>query len=164
MRMGTCPHSIIDHSIPAHVLINSFSEQQLANIIFTYGQERQSRKIARAIATERAKRPIMTTHHLAEIVATSIGRSRASFNSAKHPAAKTFQALRIYINDELTELKQGLIASERLLNPSGHAAFVTFHSLEDKLVKRFFKACSKGALFDFNHGLDHSVHWKSILI
>jgi 16S rRNA (cytosine1402-N4)-methyltransferase len=110
------------------------SDRDLANIIYQLGEERQSRAIARAIVAERAKAPIETTKSLADIVARVV-RSKPG---AIHPATRTFQALRIFVNEELQELCEALAAAERILKPGGRLAVVSFHSLEDRIVKTFF--------------------------
>lgn len=117
--------------------VNSLDERELADIIFKFGEERHARKVARAIVRARARAPLERTLQLAEIVAGVVPAS-----PGLHPATRTFQALRIYVNDELGELARGLAAAERLLKPHGRVAVVSFHSLEDRLVKRFFLARS----------------------
>lgn len=118
-------------------VVNSYDAEQLADIIYRYGDERRSRAIARAIVAARATEPITRTAALARIVAETIGgRGRI------HPATRTFQALRIYVNDELGELSRGLCAAERLLAPEGRLVVVAFHSLEDRAVKQFLQARS----------------------
>jgi len=115
-------------------LVNGMEENALADLIFAYGEERHSRRIARAIATARTEAPIATTAALAAIVRSAVpGAKRQDI----HPATRTFQALRIAVNDELGELDRGLAAAERLLVPGGRLAVVSFHSLEDRQVKRF---------------------------
>jgi len=108
-------------------------ERDLAAIIFTLGEERHSRAIARAIVRARAERPIESTAMLAEIVARAVPARPAPI----HPATRTFQALRIFVNDELAELAHGLAAAERVLKPSGRLVVIAFHSLEDRIVKNF---------------------------
>ena len=115
-------------------LVNEADEGVLANIIYHYGEERRSRAIARAIVEARRKAPLTTTKQLADLVA---GIVRADPNGP-HPATRTFQALRIAINDELGELVRALHAAEAALAPGGRLAVVTFHSLEDRIVKQFF--------------------------
>jgi 16S rRNA (cytosine1402-N4)-methyltransferase len=115
-------------------LVNTASEETLADIIYNYGEERASRRIARALVAARAIAPIDRTLRLAEIVARAVPRREPG----RHPATRTFQALRIHVNDELGELVRGLSAAERLLDEGGRLAVVTFHSLEDRVVKRFF--------------------------
>jgi 16S rRNA (cytosine1402-N4)-methyltransferase len=114
-------------------IVNAASERDLAGIIFTLGDERHSRAIARAIVNARIIAPIATTHELAQIVATIV-RPRAG---DIHPATRTFQALRIFVNDELGELIAVLQAAERILKPGGRLVAVSFHSLEDRIVKTF---------------------------
>jgi len=110
-------------------------EQELAGIIAKLGEERRARAIAKAIVARRAEQPITTTGELADIVARVLGRKH---DDKKHPATRTFQALRLYLNEELNELAHGLAAAERLLRARGRLAVVTFHSLEDRIAKRFF--------------------------
>jgi|RhiMetdeSRZDD1v2_1073273.scaffolds.fasta_scaffold55093_5 16S rRNA (cytosine1402-N4)-methyltransferase len=126
MRMGGQGPSAAD-------VVNSASERALADIIFSLGEERHSRSVARAIVRARTDAPIETTRKLAEIVA-SVMRSRAD---EINPATRTFQALRIYVNDELGELVKGLQAAERILKKGGRLVAVSFHSLEDRIVKTF---------------------------
>lgn len=114
-------------------LVNGEDEAALADIIFQYGEERRSRQVARAIVRARAEAPILTTQRLAEIVRRAVPKSGDGLD----PATRTFQALRVAVNDELGELERGLAAAERLLAPGGRLAVVAFHSLEDRAVKRF---------------------------
>lgn len=114
-------------------VVNAASERELADIIFRLGEERRSRAVARAIVKARAAAPIVTTRQLADVV-TSVVRARPG---DIHPATRTFQALRIFVNDELGELAGALVASERILKPGGRLVVVSFHSLEDRLVKSF---------------------------
>ncbi|MGE3149616.1 MAG: 16S rRNA (cytosine(1402)-N(4))-methyltransferase RsmH [Pseudorhodoplanes sp.] len=115
------------------------SERTLADIIYLLGEERQSRAVARAIVAARSERPIETTGALAAIV----GRVVRMRPDQIHPATRTFQALRIFVNEELAELAEGLSAAERILRPGGRLAVVTFHSLEDRIVKNFLAARSR---------------------
>ncbi|HEX6103750.1 MAG TPA: 16S rRNA (cytosine(1402)-N(4))-methyltransferase RsmH [Alphaproteobacteria bacterium] len=118
-------------------LIARASERELADVIFQYGEERRARPIARAIAAARADAPIRTTGRLAEIVRKAAGpRAKDGID----PATRTFQAIRIRVNDELGELRRGLMAAETLLAPGGRLAVVSFHSLEDRAVKEFLRA------------------------
>ena len=123
-------------------LVNFIDEDELADIIYTYGEERMSRHIANAIVKERKKTPIETTGRLANII-REVVRSRASKKKSKHnkidPATRTFQAIRIKVNDELSELDRGLNAAEKILKPGGKLAVVSFHSLEDRIVKLFLR-------------------------
>ena len=118
-------------------LLNTLGETAIADILYAYGEERASRRIARAIVAERARAPIETTRRLAEIVAGCLPRARPG---QPHPATRSFQALRIAVNDELGELVAGLQAAERALAPGGWLAVVSFHSLEDRIVKRFLQS------------------------
>lgn len=122
--------------ISAADVVNSSSEDKLSDIIFQYGEERRARRIAKEIVRQREDSPIETTVQLADLVERVVRRSPAKRHI--HPATKTFQALRIFVNDELHELAFGLAAAERILADGGCLAVVTFHSLEDRLVKKFF--------------------------
>ena len=117
-------------------VVAAASERTLADIIFTLGEERHSRAVARAIVRARGEAPIRTTGELADIVARVV-RTRAG---DIHPATRTFQALRLFVNDELGELARGLLAAERILRPGARLAVVSFHSLEDRMVKTFLAA------------------------
>ena len=134
MRMG-------DGGQTASDLVNELSEDHLATIIATLGEEKRARSIARAIVARRKEGPITRTSELADTVARVLGRH----DDPKHPATRTFQALRLYLNDELLELARGLSAAEHLLEPKGRLAVVTFHSLEDRIAKRFFASRSTAA-------------------
>jgi 16S rRNA (cytosine1402-N4)-methyltransferase len=112
--------------------VNTTAEVELAEVISRLGEERKARRIARAIV---AARPISRTAELAEIVCAVLGP--AALRSKIHPATRTFQALRLHVNDELGELESGLAAAERVLGPDGCLAVVSFHSLEDRIVKQF---------------------------
>ena len=120
--------------------VNRLEEHELADIIFRYGEEKQARRIARAIVRRRDERPIARTLELAEIVRRVVGRA----GDAVDPATRTFQALRIHVNNELGELDRGLRAAERLLTRGGRLAVVAFHSLEDRAVKTFLRKRSGG--------------------
>jgi 16S rRNA (cytosine1402-N4)-methyltransferase len=113
--------------------VNHADEKEIADVIYEYGEEPQSRRIARAIV---AARPVERTGQLAEIVRKAVGHKPGA---KKDPATRTFQALRIHLNEELRELEDGLDAAEQVLKPGGRLAVVTFHSLEDRVVKRFLK-------------------------
>ena len=121
--------------ITAADVVNTFSEVKLADIIYRYGQERFSRKVAAAIVARRKDTPFTSTLDLAKIVAAVVPRAKDGI----HPATRTFQALRIYVNDELDELRKGLAEGASLLKPSGRLAVVSFHSLEDGIVKTFMQ-------------------------
>jgi 16S rRNA (cytosine1402-N4)-methyltransferase len=118
-------------------VVNRIGEEPLADIIFRFGEERWARRIARAIVEARRAEPIDTTTRLAEIVRAAYPRAARAQSSRIDPATRTFQAIRIHVNDEIGELERGLAAAERLLGPGGRLAVVTFHSLEDRAVKSF---------------------------
>jgi len=126
MRMGR------DGPTAADVIAKA-SEADLANIIYIFGEERHSRGVARAIVAARKEAPIVTTRALAEIVSRVVRSKPGEI----HPATRTFQALRIFVNEELDELHLALSAAERVLKPGGRLAVVSFHSLEDRIVKNF---------------------------
>src|SRR5690606_25616104 len=126
IRMGAEGESAAD-------VVNGYAVDDLAAIIYRYGEERHSRRVARRIVEARAKAPITTTGRLAEVVASAYppGPRR------EHPARRTFQALRIHVNDELGALREGLEGASRLLVPGGRLVVLSYHSLEDRIVKRF---------------------------
>ncbi|HUY68357.1 MAG TPA: 16S rRNA (cytosine(1402)-N(4))-methyltransferase RsmH, partial [Alphaproteobacteria bacterium] len=119
--------------------VNTLAEKELADIIFRYGEEHHARRVARRIAEARAETPITRTRQLAGIVRRAVPRAADGID----PATRTFQALRIYVNDELGELRRGLAAAESLLKPQGRLAVVSFHSLEDRAVKDFLRRRSE---------------------
>jgi 16S rRNA (cytosine1402-N4)-methyltransferase len=124
-------------------LINTLEPDDLANIFYTYAEERDSRRIARAIVRAREATPIETTDQLAEIVSRAVGGRRGS---KIHPATRVFQALRIAVNGELDELDLGLRSGVELLAPGGRFVVISFHSIEDRIVKRLFAAEAKGCI------------------
>ncbi|HWI87015.1 MAG TPA: 16S rRNA (cytosine(1402)-N(4))-methyltransferase RsmH [Sphingomonas sp.] len=126
MRMGQSGMSAAD-------FVNNADEAEIADILFNLGEERQSRRVARAIV---AARPITRTSALATVVRRALGYRE---HDKKDPATRTFQAIRIHVNRELGELEDGLAAAEQALAPGGRLAIVSFHSLEDRIVKRFLK-------------------------
>lgn len=132
MRMSQSGTSAAD-------IVNHADEAVIADILFHYGEERASRRIARAIVKARTEGEISTTLQLAGIVEKCLPRSKPG---QSHPATRSFQALRIAVNDEYRELAEGLAAAERALKPGGMLAVVTFHSIEDRMVKRFLQARS----------------------
>ncbi|MCM8730719.1 16S rRNA (cytosine(1402)-N(4))-methyltransferase RsmH [Hephaestia sp. GCM10023244] len=119
--------------------VNTADEAEIADVLYLYAEERQSRRVARAIV---AARPITRTAALAAVVRKALGHKP---HDKKDPATRTFQAIRIHLNRELDELAEGLAAAERVLKPGGRLAVVTFHSLEDRLVKRFLRIRSGAA-------------------
>jgi 16S rRNA (cytosine1402-N4)-methyltransferase len=131
MRMGQTGKSAADY-------VNTLAADELAQIIFVFGEEPRSRSIAKAIVAARSEAPLLTTLDLVKAVERATGPQR--FHDRIHPATKTFQALRIHVNGELDELAQALTAAEVILDEGGRLVVVTFHSLEDRIVKRFFAA------------------------
>jgi len=132
MRMGRSGPSAAD-------VVARAGERELAAIIATLGEERHARAVARAIVKARGEGAVETTRALAQIVARVVH----SRDSTIHPATRTFQALRIFVNDELSELARGLAAAEHVLKPGGHLVVVAFHSLEDRIVKTFLAERSR---------------------
>jgi 16S rRNA (cytosine1402-N4)-methyltransferase len=110
-------------------------EREIADVLWRHGEERMSRRIARAIVERRREHPLQTTRELAELVARTIGHRERH----KHPATRTFQALRIHVNDEAGSLERGLEAARDCLRPGGRLAVISFHSLEDRVVKQFIR-------------------------
>ena len=125
-----------DHGDTAADIVNHASESELADILFHYGEERAARRIARAIVQARVAQPFDTTLDLVRVVERCLPRPKPG---QSHPATRTFQAIRIAVNDEFGQLAMGLMAAERALKPGGRLAVVTFHSLEDRIVKRFLQ-------------------------
>lgn len=131
MRLNT------DVGMSAADVVNGYSEEALADVIYRYGEERYSRRIARAIADRRKEKQFELSSDLADVIAASVpGQYR---HGRIHPATRTFQALRIEVNGELDRIKPALGEAERVLRPGGRIAVITFHSLEDRIVKWFFK-------------------------
>ncbi|WP_032112077.1 16S rRNA (cytosine(1402)-N(4))-methyltransferase RsmH [Candidatus Paracaedibacter symbiosus] len=122
--------------LSAAEVVNTFEEEDIANIIYRYGEERKSRRIANAIVRRRLEKPFTTTADLASLIEKILGRKFG----AQHPATLTFQALRIFVNNELIEVESGLSFAELYLKPKGRLVTVTFHSLEDRIVKTFVRA------------------------
>ncbi|WP_372604657.1 16S rRNA (cytosine(1402)-N(4))-methyltransferase RsmH [Actibacterium sp.] len=135
MRMSQTGPSAAD-------LVNTAEEKDIADVLYHYGEERASRRIARAIVAARAVQPFETTAQLVAVIEKCLPRPKPG---QSHPATRSFQAIRIAVNDELDELVAGLCAAERALKPGGKLAVVTFHSLEDRIVKRFLQARSGSA-------------------
>lgn len=139
MRDGPLDMRMGQSGMTAAEIVNTAEEADLADLIYLYGEDRASRRIARNIVKARDIAPIETTFQLVDILEKSLPRSKP--NQA-HPATRTFQALRIAVNDELGQLVSGLKAAEAALAPNGILAVVTFHSIEDRIVKRFLQARS----------------------
>lgn len=123
-------------------LVNALPEKELADLIYLYGEERQSRRIAKAIIEAREEKPLTTTGELASIIRSVLPRKK---HDESDPATRTFQALRIAVNDELGELERALAGAEHILAEGGRLVVVTFHSLEDRIVKNFMKERSGDA-------------------
>jgi 16S rRNA (cytosine1402-N4)-methyltransferase len=136
MRDGPLDMRMSQSGFSAADLVNMKDEAEIADIIYFYGEERASRRIAKAIV---AARPVTTTAQLARIVESCLPRPKPN---QSHPATRTFQALRIAVNDEYGELATGMEAAERALAPGGQLAVVTFHSVEDRMAKRFIQTRS----------------------
>ncbi len=134
MRDGPLDMRMAAHGPTAADLVNTAEEPELARIFYEYGEERASRRIAHALVRRRAEQPFARTLDLADTVEKALGGRRGA---PTHPATRVFQALRIAVNDELGELEAGLAAAERALKPGGRLAVVSFHSLEDRMVKQF---------------------------
>ncbi len=142
MRDGPLDMRMEQSGPSAADIVNTKDEAEIADILFQFGEERASRRIARNIVKARANADILTTAALAEIIEQSLPRAKPG---QPHPATRSFQALRIAVNDELGELARGLVAAEAMLKPGGFLAVVTFHSLEDRIVKRFMQVRSGSA-------------------
>jgi 16S rRNA (cytosine1402-N4)-methyltransferase len=128
-------------------IVNGYDEETLANLIYEYGQDRASRRIARFIVRRRQHEQITTTGQLVEIVCSALRKPGSKSRARKHPATRTFQALRIAVNRELENLKMLLGAAPGLLNKDGYLAIISFHSLEDGLVKWDFKARQQEGIY-----------------
>ena len=134
MRMASEGESAAD-------FLNSAPEAKIAQVLKQFGEERQARRIARAVSRARSETPFETTGDLVRVIESVLG---SADRHKLHPATRTFQAIRIYINSELEQLVRGLVAAEKLLRPAGRLVVVAFHSLEDRIVKRFFAQRSGG--------------------
>jgi 16S rRNA (cytosine1402-N4)-methyltransferase len=130
--------------VTAAELVNRASEQELANIFWEFGEERQSRRFAKAIVEQRQAKPFTTTKQLADFIERLAPRR----GKRTHPATQVFQALRIAVNDELDSLQHGLEAAVKILKPGGRLAVITFHSLEDRLVKEFGRERTRDYTFE----------------
>ncbi|QJT94453.1 16S rRNA (cytosine(1402)-N(4))-methyltransferase RsmH [Wolbachia endosymbiont of Diaphorina citri] len=148
LRDGLLNMSMDNYShVNASTFVNALREEEIANTIYNYGGERHSRKIARAIVNARKKKIIKTTFELADIVRSVVFRGKSKID----PATRTFQAIRIWVNDELGELEKGIKAASEILSENGKLIVVTFHSLEDRIVKTLFKdLCEPGPTKTFS--------------
>ena len=131
-----------EQALSAYEVVNDWPYEDLVHILYRYGEEKFAKRIARAIEERRAQRPIETTTELAEIVKTAI--PAATRRTGGHPAKRSFQAIRIAVNDELGAVEDSLEQALSLLKPEGRISVITFHSLEDRLVKQLFKEVSQG--------------------
>lgn len=134
MRDGPLDMRMGDDGPTAADLVNTLDQVELARILYVYGEEHASRRIASFIVKRRAERPFTRTLDLAHVIERALGGRKGA---KVHPATRSFQGLRIAVNEELAELEAGLVAAERVLKPGGRLAVVTFHSLEDRIVKNF---------------------------
>ena len=130
---GALDMRMSQNGLSAADVVNKYGEKELADIIYLYGEERCSRRIAAAIVSRRREQPFLTTLDLAHVIRSVVPHKKDDID----PATRTFQALRIYVNDELEQLRSGLSGAEALLNRGGRMAVVSFHSLEDRIVKNF---------------------------
>ncbi|WP_289141729.1 16S rRNA (cytosine(1402)-N(4))-methyltransferase RsmH [uncultured Brevibacillus sp.] len=129
-------------ALSAYDIINEWDEEEIANIIWLYGEEKFSRRIARQIVQQRQKKPIETTGELVELIKEGI--PAAARRTGPHPAKRTFQAIRIAVNDELDAFKEAIVDAVEVLNPAGRVSVITFHSLEDRICKQVYQDLSKG--------------------
>jgi 16S rRNA (cytosine1402-N4)-methyltransferase len=136
MRMDT------DQELTAEEVVNTYSEKDLADVIWKYGEERRSRRIARAIAFARRRQPVRTCRELSHVIEKSIGRS-----GRIHPATRTFQALRIEVNRELEDLSAAIEEGASLMGKKGRFCIISYHSLEDRIVKHAFRKLAREGLF-----------------
>ena len=151
--------------LTAEQVVNHFDERELADVIYEFGDERRSRRIARAIVRSR---PIRTTVQLAEVIAPA-ARPMNQAERRIHPATKTFQALRIFVNRELDDLKALLEATPRVLKPGGRLVVISFHSLEDRIVKdalrggkdKYFRLLTKKPLIASEEEIDRNPRSRS---
>ena len=136
MRMNS------EDSLNAEIVVNTWSEEELRRILYTYGEERYAPRIAEAICRRREEKPIKTTLELVDIIRSAM--PAAALREKQHPAKRSFQAIRIAVNDELGSVEKVMADAIPLLNPGGRLAVITFHSLEDRIVKTAMAAASKG--------------------
>lgn len=143
----------LSNQLNAHYVVNHYSENELWEVFSKYGEERFSRSIARLIVREREKRPIETTKHLAELITNFYSRSKKG-RWRIHPATRIFQALRIEVNNELAVLKEALVQAIKLLEAKGRIGVISYHSLEDRVVKNTFREWATGDVIrQYGYGL-----------
>ena len=143
----------LNQEFNADILINSYSEKDLAEIFEKYGEERFSKRIVRLIAIERKKKTITTTKQLADLVMRSLPRTKKRHTWRIHPATRVFQAIRIEVNQELKALEKGLNQAIRVLEDKGRICVISYHSLEDRIVKHLFKEAEREGKEQKNYGL-----------
>ncbi len=143
----------LNQEFNADILINSYSEKDLAEIFEKYGEERFSKRIARLIVIERKKKTITTTKQLADLVIRSLPRTKKRHTWRIHPATRVFQAIRIEVNQELKALEKGLNQAIRVLEDKGRICVISYHSLEDRIVKHLFKEAEREGKEQKNYGL-----------
>ena len=148
------------HGMTAAEWLNQATAEEIANVLYEYGDERFSRRIARAIVEQREEAPIMRTTQLADLVASAIPRKEKD----KHPATRTFQAIRIFINRELEELDTVLTQAMNVLAVNGRLLVISFHSLEDRIVKRFMRDQSRGVDIPREIPVTHDVFKSKLII
>lgn len=154
LRDGPLDMRMSGSGLSAADLVNGLAEGPLADLIHAYGEERAARRIARAIVRDRAETPITGTLQLADVIAGCLPKPRPG---QTHSATRTFQALRIAVNNELGQLAAALVAAERILPAGGKLAVVTFHSLEDRMVKRFFQIGAMTSAGGSRHGPERKI-------
>ena len=143
----------LNQEFNADILINSYSEKDLTEIFEKYGEERFSKRIAHLITTERKKKTITTTKQLADLVIRSLPRTKKRHTWRIHPATRVFQAIRIEVNQELKALEKGLNQAIRVLEDKGRICVISYHSLEDRIVKHLFKESEREGREQKNYGL-----------
>jgi 16S rRNA (cytosine1402-N4)-methyltransferase len=163
MRDGPLDMRMSGEGVSAADVVNSFDEAEIADILFHLGEERRSRALARAIVARRADRKFERTLDLAGLIESVMPRRH---DDKIHPATRSFQALRLFVNDELGELATALQAAETILRPGGRLIAVTFHSLEDRIVKTFLASRSGGKGRGSRHmpdtGNEHAPSFKLV--
>ena len=137
----------------ASILINRYTEKELIGIFERYGEERLSKRIARLIVTERQKKPITTTRQLADLVIRALPKTKKRKKWRIHPATRVFQAIRIEVNQELKALEKGLNQAINVLDDKGRICVISYHSLEDRIVKNLFKEVKREGIAQKNYGL-----------
>jgi len=143
----------VTQKFDANILINSYSEKELTEIFEKYGEERFSKRISRLIVIERQKKPIITTKQLADLVIRALPKTKKREKWRIHPATRVFQAIRIEVNQELDALEKGLNQAIEVLENKGRICVISYHSLEDRIVKNIFKEAEREEMDQKNYGL-----------